>query len=130
MHSQGFVDSPDRQRLIYSAADIVIVPSREDNQPQVGLEAMACGTPVVAFAAGGIPEYVRQGKTGCVVPLGDENKLAEAISGLVDLRSLRERLGHAAVEMVEQEFKLETQTQVYQRTYENLLSKVPHRAAA
>ena len=130
MHSQGFVKSEDRQRLIYSAADVVIVPSREDNQPQVGLEAMACGTPVVAFDAGGIPEYVRQGKTGCVVPLGDEKILAETISGLADLRSLRERLGQAALEMVKQEFKLETQTQIYQQVYENLLTKPRHRAAA
>ena len=120
IHSQGFVDSTDRQRLIYSAADIVVVPSREDNQPQVGLEAMACGTPVVGFNAGGIPEYVRPGKTGVLVPLGDEAKLAEAISGLAGLNSLRERLGRTAVEMVQAEFDLETQTRVYQNAYERL----------
>ena len=130
MYSQGFIDSVDRQRLIYSAADVVIVPSREDNQPQVGLEAMACKTPVVAFDAGGIPEYVRQGETGCVVTLGDEKALAKAISGLTDLRSLRERLGRAALEMVRQEFDLKNQTKTYQRVYENLHAKVSQRAAA
>jgi glycosyltransferase involved in cell wall biosynthesis len=122
LHCQGFVDSVDRQRLIYSAADVVIVPSREDNQPQVGLEAMACGTPVVGFDAGGIPEYVRSGKTGCVVPLGDERKLAEAISNLVDLRSLRQRLGVTGVEMVQQEFELTVQTQKYYDLYQRILS--------
>lgn len=129
-HPQGFVDSVDRQRLIYSAADLLIVPSREDNQPQVGLEAMACQTPVIGFDAGGIPEYVRQGKTGCVVPLGDESKLAESISGLVDLKSLRQRLGSSALEMVNAEFELVKQTQVYQRTYEKLCSSPAQRSAA
>jgi len=129
-HPQGFVDSVDRQRLIYSAADLVIVPSREDNQPQVGLEAMACGTPVVSFDAGGIPEYVRQGKTGCVVPLGDEGKLAESISNLADLKSLRQRLGDSALEMVKAEFELAKQTQAYQRTYEKLCSSIAQRSAA
>ncbi len=129
-HPQGFVDSVDRQRLIYSAADLVIVPSREDNQPQVGLEAMACGTPVIGFDAGGIPEYVRQGETGCLVPLGDESKLAEAISGLADLQSLRQRLGSSALEMVSTEFELVKQTQAYQRTYENLCGLTAQRSAA
>ena len=129
-HHQGFVESVERQRLIYSAADLVVVPSREDNQPQVGLEAMACGTPVVGFDAGGIPEYVRQGKTGCLVPLGDESKLAEAISGLVDLESLRQRLGSTALEMVSAEFDLVEQTQTYQRTYEKLCGSSAQRSAA
>lgn len=130
MHTQGFVDSVDHQRLIYSAADVVVVASREDNQPQVGLEAMACGTPVVAFDAGGIPEYVRQGKTGCVVPLGDEEKLAEAISSLADLKSLRQRLGKAAIEMVAKEFELQQQTATYQKVYANLHDGLKKHAAA
>ena len=129
-HPQGFVDSVDQQRLIYSAADLVVVPSREDNQPQVGLEAMACATPVIGFDAGGIPEYVRQGRTGSLVPLGDESKLAQAISGLVDLQSLRQRLGKAALEMVSNEFELVKQTQVYRRTYENLCGLKNQRFAA
>jgi glycosyltransferase involved in cell wall biosynthesis len=113
IHHQGFIDSADRQRLVYSASDLVVVPSREDNQPQVGLEAMACGVPVVAFDAGGIPEYVRDRKTGCLVPLGDEASLAEKISGLCDLESLRRRLGEAALAMVKEEFELSHQTQIY-----------------
>lgn len=129
-HAQGFVDSVDRQRLIYSAADLVVVPSREDNQPQIGLEAMACRTPVIGFDAGGIPEYVRPGKTGCLVSLGDEGKLAEAISGLVDLQSMRERLGNSALEMVRDEFELEKQTQAYRRAYENLCHAPVQRSVA
>ena len=64
MHSLGFLNDPEKIRQFYSACDLVVVPSREDNQPQVGLEAMACGTPVVGFDIGGISEYVKPGITG------------------------------------------------------------------
>ena len=46
VHHLGFISQVQRMRDFYSACDVVVVPSREDNQPQVGLEAMACGTPV------------------------------------------------------------------------------------
>lgn len=120
IHQAGFVDSPERQRLIYSAMDIVVVPSQEDNQPQVGLEAMACGVPVVAFNAGGIPEYVRDGTTGCIAERGNEAMLAEKISALCDLRTLRQRMGRSAMEMIRCEFELKTQTRRYLDLYQRI----------
>ena len=129
IHHLGFIDSTDRQRLAYSASDLVVVPSREDNQPQVGLEAMACGVPVVAFDAGGIPEYVRDRETGCLVGLGDEESLAKKISGLCDLESFRTRLGGAALEMVQSEFELSCQTQIYHDLYQSIARQSASRAA-
>ena len=120
IHQLGFLNSIEQQRCAYNAADLVVVPSREDNQPQVGLEAMACGIPVVAFNTGGIPEYVRDGQTGCLVELGNESRLAQKISGLCDLESFRHRLGRAALKMVETEFDLTIQTQRYRTLYESL----------
>lgn len=129
IHHLGFIDSPDRQRLAYSASDLVVVPSREDNQPQVGLEAMACGVPVIAFDAGGIPEYVRDRETGCLVSLGDEASLAKKISGLCDLESFRTRLGDAALAMVQNEFELSCQTQTYHDLYRSVARQSASRAA-
>ena len=129
IHHLGFIDSFDRQRLAYSAADLVVVPSREDNQPQVGLEAMACGVPVVAFDAGGIPEYVRDSETGCLVALGDEPSLAKKISGMCDLESFRTRLGDAALAMVQEEFELSRQTQTYHDLYQSITQRTVTRAA-
>lgn len=122
VHHFGYVDSARQQALIYSAADIVVVPSREDNQPQVGLEAMACGTPVVAFNAGGIPEYVRDGATGLIAELGNESALAERISWLVNNKQARQTMGERARLMMEQEFELGEQSQEYLSFYSSITS--------
>lgn len=68
----GFVDHERMRVLAYSAADFFVHPALEDNLPNVILESIACGTPVVGFPVGGVPEMVRPGQTGW---------LAEDISG-------------------------------------------------
>jgi glycosyltransferase involved in cell wall biosynthesis len=118
-HHQGFVNSAERLRLIYSAADLVVVPSREDNQPQVGLEAMACGTPVVAFNAGGIPEYVHHGKTGLLASVGNEEELAKQISWMVGNGKAREEMGVNARSLMEKSFEVKQQTDKHIQLYEN-----------
>lgn len=130
IHQMGYVDSEDRQALIYSAADIVVVPSREDNQPQVGLEAMACGTPVVGFDAGGIPEYVRDGATGLIANHGDEDHLADRLSCLVENREARVLMGQQARAMMEREFEVNQQTKKYVEFYEALAQSSKHAKAA
>ena len=119
-HQFGFVDSQERHRLIYSAADVFVLPSREDNQPQTGLESMACGTPVVGFRAGGIPEYVRHNKTGLIATMGDENEMARHIKKLIDDVELRNRLSGQARTMIELEFTAEIQSQHYIELYRGI----------
>lgn len=63
---------------IYSAADLFVNPTREDNYPTVNLEALACGTPILTFRTGGSPECIDE-KTGWVVDCDDEAALYEAI---------------------------------------------------
>ena len=58
-------------RALYAAADVVAVPSIEDNLPNVMLESLACGRPVAGSAVGGIPDAVRPGATGWLAPAGD-----------------------------------------------------------
>lgn len=120
VHHFGYVDSPQKQALIYSAADIVVVPSCEDNQPQVGLESMACGTPVVAFDTGGIPEYVRNETTGLLAKLRNEEHLAERISWLANHNEARIKMGQRARLMMEQEFDLRQQSEKYRMLYQSL----------
>lgn len=130
IHQLGYVESETRQAQIYSAADIVVVPSREDNQPQVGLESMACGTPVVGFDAGGIPEYVRDGATGLIANHGDEAHLADRLSCLVDNQGARLNMGQQARLMMEREFEIKQQTQKYVEFYQALQGTAKRARAA
>jgi glycosyltransferase involved in cell wall biosynthesis len=84
----------------YSAADVVVVPSVYDSFPKVILEAMACGTPVVAFNVGGIPEMISHGKTGFLVKPGDLDQLAEAIVTLLAEHDLKEEISFNSAKFV------------------------------
>jgi glycosyltransferase involved in cell wall biosynthesis len=75
--------SPDRVRELTAAARAIVVPSRwPENCPLVVLEAMASGRPVIASSVGGIPELVRDGSEGLLVPQGDAGALRAAIERL------------------------------------------------
>ena len=118
----GFIDDQKTLQQFYSACDFVVVPSREDNQPQVGLEAMACGTPVVAFDVGGVGEYVRDGLTGLIANLAIESQLAEKIDQLVENHELRLAMSGHCRDMMEVEFNIDIQAQKYLDVYQSLLA--------
>ncbi|HKY84937.1 MAG TPA: glycosyltransferase [Anaerolineales bacterium] len=82
----------------YSAAEIVVVPSHYESFGLVALEAMACGTPVVASETGGLVFLVRDGETGFHVPTGDPEALADRLRQLLQDEILRQRLGQQAAE--------------------------------
>jgi len=67
----GHINAPEQMAALYNVADAVLVPSLEDNSPNVICEALGCGTPVVAFAAGGIPEMLHHQETGWLAPVRD-----------------------------------------------------------
>lgn len=116
-HSFGFVSEPERQAFIYSACDFVVIPSREDNQPSVGLESLACGTPVVATRAGGIPEYVQEGITGLLAQVGDHVALADRIEWLAANPAARQVMGQRGRMLMQREFELTRQTGIYRQLY-------------
>ena len=80
----------------YAAADVLIMPSHYESFGMVALEAMACGTPVVASQVGGLAFLVVDGETGLVTPDGDPRALAERLTRLLTDEPLRERLGRQA----------------------------------
>jgi D-inositol-3-phosphate glycosyltransferase len=77
------------------AADVVVVPSRREPLGLAAVEALACGTPVVASAVGGLKEVVRDGETGLLIALENPDALASALIRLKD-GALRARLASAA----------------------------------
>jgi len=76
----GPIDDHVSLANVYSAADALVAPSLEDNLPNVVLEALACGTPVVGFAAGGIPDAVEHQSHGYLAPIGASEELARGIA--------------------------------------------------
>ena len=85
IHWHGQVGSNRELALLYNAADVTVVPSREDNMPLTAMEAQSCGRPVVAFSIGGLADIVDDGATGFLAPRNDTHQLArcllEALTG-------------------------------------------------
>lgn len=93
--------SQDTLPYYYSAADICVMPSLYESFGMVALEAMACGTPVVASRVGGLPYVVRDGETGLLVPDNDPLALAEKLRLILTDADLRLRLGGRAQEVAQ-----------------------------
>ena len=91
----GAVDEAQRQRLFAGAA-VQLMPSRFEGFGMVAAEAMAAGVPLVAAAAGSLPEVVDAPRGGLLVPPGDARALADAVAGLLDDASAREALSASA----------------------------------
>lgn len=86
--------------IAYSAADVMLVPSRQDNLPNTAIEALACGTPVVGFSVGGMPDIVQHGDTGWLAKPYEIADLAAGISWALSRRAdpgLRRRCRDSAV---------------------------------
>jgi glycosyltransferase involved in cell wall biosynthesis len=71
-------------RLLYNSADLLVIPSRQDNLPNTGVEALSCGTPVVAFDTGGLSDIVNHKITGYLAEPFDVADLAQGIRWVLD----------------------------------------------
>ena len=120
--SLGYVTDDRLISRLCSAADVFILPSLEDNLPNMMLESMACGTPVLAFRTGGIPDVVQDGVNGLLVPNGDVHDLAERLIKLISDKALRERLGSASTSFMHEAFTPKVQADRYMALFEDLLS--------
>lgn len=79
-HFFGHIESDLELSLLYNAADALLLPSRQDNLPNTMLEAMACGTPVIGFDIGGLPDLIRHQSTGWLAKPFDAVDLAAGLS--------------------------------------------------
>jgi glycosyltransferase involved in cell wall biosynthesis len=82
---------------------------------------MACGRPVIACGSGGAPEAVIDQSTGLLVPPGDHEALAEAVSTLTEDVSLREALGSQAKAWIEEQFTIERYSSRIEHLYQELM---------
>jgi glycosyltransferase involved in cell wall biosynthesis len=80
----SFLNDENKIAMLYNAADVFVTPSVEDNLPNTIMEAMSCGTPVVAFNTGGIPEMVTHKTDGYLAGLKDFSDLANGINWVLE----------------------------------------------
>jgi glycosyltransferase involved in cell wall biosynthesis len=120
----GYIADEDQISKWYAAADLFVLPSLEDNLPNTVLEAMSSGLPVAAFAAGGIPDMVRDNETGKLAPTGDSAALADAILALAADEKLRSRFGGNARAVALKNHRLELQAGRYAEFYASLASRI------
>jgi glycosyltransferase involved in cell wall biosynthesis len=141
-----FEEDPEGVALWYQAADVYLHAARADTFPTTVVEALACGTPVVATAVGGIPEQVRSlevdrragawaghdldAATGVLTPAGDDGAMAAAALRLLGEQDLRHRLGENAARDARNRFDVEAQCLAYLDWYEEILVVAKREAVA
>jgi glycosyltransferase involved in cell wall biosynthesis len=119
-HLPGRVSERDLHAW-YEAADLFVHPSLYEGSSLVTLEAMAHRRPVVATTAGGLPDKVRPGLNGWLVPPGDAAALAAALSGALGQRDRFAQMGTASRRIVEEEFSWSAAGAAVLRLYDELL---------
>jgi len=115
--NMGYLNKEKLVKL-YSSVDVTIVPSLEDNCPQVPLEAQACGCPVVGFAGTGVAELVEDGNTGFIVDYGDEYELC---NGIVNALKADLDIRQSCRNYVEKEYDIALVVRKYINLYKSVL---------
>ena len=109
--------------LLYAAADVMVVPSIQEAFGQTASEAMACGTPVVAFGATGLLDIVEHKRTGYLAQPFDAEDLAKGIAWVIEDEERWQALSHQARQKVEDEFAIESVAQRYAELYKEILER-------
>lgn len=108
--------------LAYASADVFVCPSREENLPNTILEALACATPAVAFACGGIPDLISSGINGYLATPHEPQDLARGIALILENAELQKNMSHAARSIVEERFAMPVIAQQHQKLYADILN--------
>lgn len=120
--SLGYVTNEHFLRIVYSAADLFVIASRQDNLPNVVLEAMACGTPTVGFRTGGIPDMVRPGQTGWLADDLNVEGLKSAVNqALNELETNGREIRNSCRDIAEKKYAAAIQAQAYSELYRSML---------
>jgi glycosyltransferase involved in cell wall biosynthesis len=117
VHYAGALRDDASLRLHYAAADVMVVPSRQEALGQTACEAMACGTPVVASRVGGLSEVVAHCETGYLAGPQDAGALATGIEWVLSDRARRAALGASARAAAERRWQPERVARLYADVY-------------
>lgn len=106
--------------MILACSDLFVLPSLSEGMPNVALEAMAAGLPVVATAVGGIPEIIEDGESGLLVPPADPHALAVAITRILTDPPQLKKMGSTARERIMNKFPTHANISAYEELYQRL----------
>lgn len=115
LHQVGSIHDARLMALLYSTADLFVIPSREDNFPNTIVESLCCGTPVVGLPAGGIPEAVHAPRDGVIAAEISSNALAMALKRASDMRFDRAAIRDQAVQRFGQDNIAKQYADLYDR---------------
>lgn len=124
VHSLGQIDDDDWLAALYSAADVMVAPSVQEAFGKTLIEAMACGTPVVAFAEGGAVDIIGHRQNGYLAEPFDPADLARGIAWCLDRPDL-DAMGTKARDRVEEVFDMGIVAERYRDLYRTILSRAP-----
>ncbi len=119
----GFVSSGYRQAEVYNAADVFVVPSREEAFGQTALESIASGVPVVGFRVGGLPDVVINEETGLLAAETTALALADKLSRLLVDTKLRNQLGANGILHAKNNFDMINQGRKLSELYQKVLAE-------
>jgi len=117
----GFINDDHLKAIAYSAADLFVLPTQADNFPLVLLESMSCGTPIVSFNIGGIPELVRPGITGYLAIPQDTKDFSKGMVELLEDQGRRNFMSKQCRETAIKEFSSHLEIERYLNLYQTLL---------
>ncbi|MBD2112303.1 MULTISPECIES: glycosyltransferase [Cyanophyceae] len=120
--SLGHITSDEELSYIYSASNVLLLPSLEDNLPNLMLESMSCGTPVFAFSTGGMKSFIKDKKTGVLVSPEDILGFSEAILDILLDPEKYLWMGSKARSEIEENNSLKHQANLYTDLYLDLLN--------
>ena len=118
LHYTGHLHDDLTLRTVYSAVDAFVIPSRQDNLPNTGLEAHACATPVVAFNIGGLSDIVDDRLTGALAEPFETSSLASEIRWVLESPQRRSALGSAARKRAERLWNPNRVARMYEQLYD------------
>ncbi|MBV1905431.1 MAG: glycosyltransferase family 4 protein [Pseudomonadales bacterium] len=121
LHYTGHLHDDLSLRALYCAADALVIPSRQDNLPNTGVESLACGTPVIAFDSGGLGDIVEHKSTGYLASAFDTVDLASGISWVLENNG-DDTLSLNARQKAIKEFDNRVITRKYLEIYEKVLA--------
>jgi len=122
IHYMGKIHDDESLRSIYNASDVILIPSRQDNLPNIAVEAQACGIPVISFNVGGLPDIIEHRKTGYIAKAFEIEDLANGILWFLSHPD-KEHLNKDVREQAVLKFSQKKIAEEYLNIYKNLLQQ-------